>query len=233
MMDIEICIDSYNGALSALHYGAKRVELCSSLNDGGTTPSYAMIKKCSELVGIEVHVMIRPRAGDFVYSEDELLIMKENIIAAANAGAKGVVFGVLDDKNEVDIQANMFLLESVFHLKLEATYHRAIDICENPLNGLENIINMGFNRILTSGMKEKAIDGLAHIKEFVLISNGRIEIMAGSGVNSSNAMNLAKSGVNALHFTARKIEHNEETLKMGTNYVVDSEKIKSISDILS
>lgn len=230
-MDFEICTDSIDGAIIASTLGVKRVELCASLNEGGTTPSYGMIEACVRESNSEIHTMIRPRSGSFVYNEKELLIMERNIIAAAHAGAKGVVFGVLDSNNKLDIQNNLFLMEAAIDNGLQTTFHRAFDLCSNPVRSIEDLINMGFRRILTSGQHEKAIDGIPNILDYVKAANGKIEIMAGSGITPENAKIISETGVNALHFTARMLNEQSQNLMMGSMYTVDENKIQSIMSI--
>jgi len=228
VMDFEICIDSVEAAIIASKYGAKRVELCASLNEGGLTPSMAMIESCVKTSTAEVYVMIRPSSGGFVYTDKELLIMKNDIKAVKGIGAHGVVFGILDEKGEVDIKRNMFLMESAKKFGLGSTFHRAIDVCSDPVNGIEAIVKLGFDRVLTSGQQDKAINGINMLLKMMATANQRIEVMAGSGVSSLNALELARTGINALHFTARIPINENLQLDMGQKYTVDEEKIKAI-----
>lgn len=228
-MDFEVCIDSVEGAIAASHYGAKRVELCSALSEGGLTPSLAMIEACVNQSDSEVFVMIRPSAGGFVYSDHEIELMERDIIAAHNVGAHGVVFGVLKDSLEVDVKKNLFLIETALKLNLGTTFHRAIDVCPNPTKELEHLINLGFDRMLTSGGKPKAIEGIDMIRELHQQANGRIEVMAGSGVNPENTSQFLKSGIEAIHFTAHLKKKSQLPLDMGPEYTVNNEKIQRIA----
>lgn len=230
-MDFEICIDSVEGAIAASKYGAKRVELCTALNEGGLTPNLAMIESVVKISTADVYVIIRPSSGGFVYSDNELKIMERDIRAVHDLGAHGVVFGILEKDGKIDFERNKFLIQTVKKLKLGSTFHRAIDVCLDPLNGIESIINIGFQRVLTSGQQVKAIDGINMIREMVKVASNRIEIMAGSGVNQNNAFTLAKTGISALHFTARKPLKENLKLDMGQKYEVDEEKIKTIIGI--
>lgn len=223
-MIFELCTDSIEGAKMAKMYGAKRIELCSALFVGGLTPSPSLTKRCAEI--IETHVMIRPREGNFVYLKEEIELMFEDISIQAQAGAKGVVFGCLTHDHQINIQQNISLLEAARKYGLATTFHRAFDFVVNPLEGLESIINIGFNRLLTSGKKATAMEGIELIQKLVNSANGQVEIMAGSGVNATNAAVLADVGVDALHFTSH--QSNPYELGMGSANHPTPEKIKSI-----
>ena len=233
MIDLEICADSFETALAAEKFHAKRIELCANLNEGGTTPSFGMIQKCAALKSVEVHVMIRPRSGSFIYTEIELDIMARDIVTSAIAGAKGVVFGCLTKENELDLPSTLFLCEAALKQKMEITFHRAIDFIDNYEKTLDDLINMGVTRILTSGGKNTAIEGIERIKEIVELSKNKIQVMAGSGVNSSNAKQLISTGIQALHFTARKKINSSLDLNMGEEYEVDEDKILAIQKKIS
>ncbi|NOQ72665.1 MAG: copper homeostasis protein CutC [Crocinitomix sp.] len=227
-MDVEVCIDSVEGTIVASKYGAKRVELCSALSEGGLSPSLAMIEACVNNSTAEVFVMIRPSAGGFNYTEAELELMERDIRAASSVGAHGVVFGVLNGLNEVDIKANLFLIETAMELKLGTTFHRAIDLCSDVEKALEGLINLGFDRVLSSGGCSNAAKGLERIKKMVECAQGSIEIMAGAGVDAENVLEIISSGVDAVHFTAKKRIDEDLALDMGPKYVVDDEKIREI-----
>lgn len=231
-MDFEVCIDSAEGAILASKYGAKRVELCSALSEGGLTPGAGLIHECAKLSSADVFAMIRPSAGGFVYSDYELEVMKYDILAAHTAGAKGVVFGILTPECEIDIKRNVYLMETALELGLGTTFHRAFDLATDPLKSLNDIVNMGFDRILTSGQQIKAIEGIELIGELNHKGNGRIEIMAGSGINESNVIDFRQTGIGAIHFTAKKELNENLKLDMGTATTVDEEKIKRISEQL-
>lgn len=231
-MTIEFCIDSYEGALAAKKYGAKRVELCAALNVGGLTPGFGLIQQCASVGEIEVHAMVRPIAGNFIYSPTDLEVMINDIAGAKRAGATGVVFGCLTEADEVDVEATKQLTEFAKSLKLEVTFHRAVDYCKEPLKQVDRLMELGIDRILTSGGKEKAIEGIDTIAEMVKRSGNRIQIMAGSGVNANSVKQLTETGVNALHFTIHKKNNSSEKLGMGTRNEVDEDKIKSIISLL-
>lgn len=234
MIDLEICADSFESAKIAAAYQFKRIELCANLTEGGTTPSFGMIQKCASLKTIEVHAMIRPRPGSFVYSEAELDIMARDLVTAGIAGAKGVVFGCLNKASELDLQATLFLAEIALKQKLELTFHRALDSTSDPLNTLMHLHKLGFTRVLTSGSKTSVSEGLDQLKSMVAFSQqNSIQIMAGGGVNASNAKQLEKLGIHALHFTARKQLNNTLPDGMGQDFETDEEKIKAIRKALS
>tara|TARA_B110000503_G_scaffold125239_1_gene192610 strand:- start:124 stop:816 length:693 start_codon:yes stop_codon:yes gene_type:complete len=230
-MIFELCTDALEGAKMAANYGAKRIELCSALSVGGLTPSPALTAQCATIKAVETHVMIRPREGDFVYQTNDIKVMLKDIQLQAEAGAKGVVFGCLTSDNQIDIQQNITLLEEARKYQLECTFHRAFDFVGSPMEALESLINIGFNRILTSGGKPTADAGMEQIILMVEKAKGEIEIMAGSGVNSSNALALASTGVDALHFTSHNTASYE--LGMGVSNRPNPEKIQSITALFS
>ena len=225
-MKLEACIETLAEAKLAAKCGLNRVELCSALDLDGLTPSAALIKHASAV--IETHVMIRPRAGDFVYSPDEINLMQEDIRKAAELGAAGVVFGCLTVLNEVDENANRQLLKTAKAAGLQCTFHRAFDFVFEMERALEKITDLGFNRVLTSGGQATAVAGLTTIKKLVAQADGRIQIMAGSGVNAGNTHLFSEIGADAIHFSIRKKRNSIGSLSMGANYDVDEEKIAAI-----
>ncbi len=229
-MIFEICTDSFEGAVAAKKYGAKRIELCSALSVGGLTPGYGLIERCSEIPDIEVHVMIRHKEGGFIYSREDVKLMKLDIIAAKNAGAQGVVFGILDKDNNVS-DLNKELVEISRSLGLEVTFHRAFDFVSDFKMSIEKIIEFGVDRLLTSGGKSTAELGLDMITLLQKKYGHKIQIMAGSGITKSNALKIAGSGINNLHFTARKSSGDPAKLAMGELMLVDEDKIKGILDL--
>ena len=231
-MKIEFFIDSVDGAIAAKKFGANRVELCTALKVGGLTPSFGLIKQCVQQ-GVEVHVMIRHVEGGFNYTKEDVLIMLQDIKMVKDAGGAGVVFGCLTPQKELDFESNIDLIEAARNLDLEVTFHRAFDFVTNPTEALTSLINFGVHRILTSGQHNKAINGIENIKEFVKQANGEIEIMAGSGVNSTNAIALSETGIDALHFTIHKLNIETEALGMGVRTLIDEDKIRTIINSIS
>jgi len=202
MMDLEICVESVESAVAAEEGGAQRVELCSALSEGGLTPSAAMIKAARARIGIGVHVMIRPRSGDFVYSDDEFEVMREDIRFARQSGATGVVIGLLTADGEVDVERSRQLVE--LSRPMQVTFHRAIDISRSIEGALEGVIATGADRVLTSGAQQNAMLGAPMLGRLVTQAAGRIRIMAGGGVRAHNARQLAAlTGVEEFHAALR------------------------------
>ena len=187
-MIIEVCAESYEYALKAEKAGADRIELCKDLYLDGLTPDYETAKKTIDTLNIPVFILVRPRAGDFIYSNEEFELIKGDIAKFKEMGCKGIVSGILNDDNSIDIERTKELVE--LSKPLEFTFHRAFDIVISPLKEIENLIGIGVDRVLTSGQKEKAIDGLVLLKQLNSISKNRIKIMPGSGINKSNIVNF-------------------------------------------
>ncbi|MEM9053226.1 MAG: copper homeostasis protein CutC [Bacteroidota bacterium] len=228
-MKFEICTDSLAGVHLAANCGAHRIELCSGLTVGGLTPSYSLSAKCSEI--IETHVMLRHREGDFCYDGEEVELMANDIHHLAKSGIHGVVFGCLTAKSNLDVEACKTLLAAAKKENLDVTFHRAFDFCKSPVEVLHQLIELGFDRILTSGKQAKAFEGIDLIQTLVKEAKGNIQIMAGSGVNASNALELAKTGIDALHFSSHLSQ--EAGLGMGFSNFPDKTKIESIVSLFS
>jgi copper homeostasis protein len=169
---LEICANSVKSCVEAQKGGAYRVELCAGIPEGGTTPSYGDIILARQLLNIKLNVIIRPRGGDFLYDDLEHKIMLQDIKNAVNLGADGVVFGCLTADGDIDIKRNKELIEAAGDLSV--TFHRAFDMCKDPFVALEKIIELGFDRILTSGQKPKAAEGVSLLKELVRKAGDRI-----------------------------------------------------------
>ena len=185
-MIIEVCAESYEHALKAEKAGADRIELCKDLHLDGLTPDYESAKKTIDSLNIPVYILIRPIEGDFIYSNEEFELMKMDIIKFKEMGCKGIVSGVLNDDNSIDIERTKELVE--LSRPLEFTFHRAFDLVSDPFEEIENLIEIGVTRILTSGQKHKAIEGLELLEEFKNFSKNRILIMPGSGISNMNFM---------------------------------------------
>lgn len=197
----EICIDSVESAIIAQAGGAHRLELCDNLHSGGTTPSLGMLKQCQAATSLPIMFMIRPRGGDFLYTAHEIEVMKHDIILAKNAGASGVVLGVLNKEGEVDKETNRTLCELA--RPMYCTFHRAFDMVRNPLEALEDVIELGFDFLLTSGLEANVDLGSGLIAELVAQAGDRIHIMAGAGIHSKNIAELIqKTGVKHIHASA-------------------------------
>lgn len=200
---IEICANSVESAVKAQQAGAYRVELCAGIPEGGTTPSFGEIRMARQLLNhTKLHVIIRPRGGDFLYSPIEQEIMLHDIKVARQLGADGVVFGCLTAEGNVDVPLMKKLMNGVGEMNV--TFHRAFDMCSNPKEALEQIIELGIDRILTSGQEETAEQGIPLLKELVELADGRIIIMPGCGVNAGNIRKIAEeTGTSEFHFSGR------------------------------
>jgi copper homeostasis protein len=199
---IEVCVDSVESAMIAQEAGAQRIELCDNLVEGGTTPSAAMIEIAREKLEIDLNVIIRPRGGDFLYSYLEIEVMRRDIEIAKRAGADGVVIGTLTADGEIDASLCQSLIEIA--RPMSVTFHRAFDVCKNPLLSLEMLIELGFDRLLTSGQENKAKKGIKLISDLIKKADGRIIIMPGSGINESNFLDLMnQSHATEFHLSAR------------------------------
>ena len=181
---LEVCVDSIDSALAAERGGATRVELCSNLFEGGTTPSAGLISAVRHKIAIGLHVMIRPRAGDFCYSADEFEVMQQDILTAKQMGANGVVFGILNTGGSINIERTRKLVELA--RPLTVTFHRAFDMSSDLFRSLEDVIYTGANRILTSGGEPSAVEGLGTLHRLAQAAEGRIILIACGGVRDHN-----------------------------------------------
>lgn len=187
-MIIEVCAESYEYAEKAEKAGADRIELCKHLHLDGLTPNYKTAKKTIDNLNIPVFVLIRPRNGDFNYTEKEFELMKADIVKFKKMGCKGIVSGILNNDNTIDIKRTNELVN--LSRPLEFTFHRAFDMVTDPLKELEKIIQLGIDRVLTSGQKQKAVKGIELLKELKKNAKDKIIIMPGSGINKLNIMNF-------------------------------------------
>lgn len=195
---IEICCGSIQSAANAKAGGAVRVELCQGLVEGGTTPSPATIDYAVKELGLQVFVLVRPRGGDFCYNELEIRTMEEDVAYCKKAGAAGIVVGFLHPDGSIDTALTRRFVE--LSAPLPVTFHRAFDECKEPLKALEQIIDCGCKRILTSGCQPTAMEGADMLQQLVKQSDGRITILAGSGVTPDNVVTLReKTGVSEIH----------------------------------
>lgn len=199
---LEICANSLYSATQAELGGASRVELCQNLENGGTTPSYGQIKLTRESVSIGVHVLIRPRSGDFLYTEQEIMQMGEDILFCKSVGCDGVVIGALTPEGKIDKTQIQTLINLARPMKV--VFHRAFDRCAHPMEAMEDIIALGCDRILTSGQQNSALMGKHLLKDLIEKSKGRIEIMPGAGVDENNLQEILKfTGAKSIHSSAK------------------------------
>ncbi len=198
----EACIESFAQALAAQEAGANRIELCENLAVGGTTPSFGTIKACVEKLAIPTFVMIRPRGGDFVYSEEELQIMQADINCCKQLGVPAVVFGLLIKDSKID-EANTRKLVELAH-PMQVTFHKAFDELNDPLQGLETLIQLGVDRILTSGTKATAAEGAQILNELIARADGRIIIVAAGKVTKVKLNELSQT-IHTSEFHGKKI----------------------------
>jgi len=199
---IEIATSDFLTTKSAVEGGTDRVELCANLAEGGTTPSYAHIKKCRETFDIALFPIIRPRGGDFLYTKDEFEIMKNDIKLCKELGCEGIVIGLLNMDGTIDMTRTSELIELAY--PLEVTFHRAFDRCKDPFAALEELIEIGCQRILTSGQKPTVSEGVDLIAELNKKADDRIIILPGSGVRKDNIKMLAeKTGCIEFHSSLR------------------------------
>lgn len=236
---IEICANSAQSCVEAEMGGASRVELCAGIPEGGTTPSYGEIKTAQALTStIDINVIIRPRGGDFLYTEAEVEAMLFDIELCKQLGVHGVVFGCLTSEGDIDVPLMRRLIEAA--KPLSVTCHRAFDVCRDPFAALEQLIELGCDRILTSGQQSTAEKGIPLLKQLVERAGQRIIIMPGCGVREGNIARIeAETGAREFHTSARSVVHSQmryrkEEVPMGSSAVTsefetvqtDREKVK-------
>jgi copper homeostasis protein len=242
-MDLEVCIDSVESAVAAERGGARRVELCSDLLEGGITPGAGLITTVRRRVAIDLFVMIRPRGGDFCYTAPEFEVMQEEIRQARRLGADGVVLGVLDEDGCVDVVRTGQLVELA--APLPVTFHRAIDMTPDLLVSLEAILATGASRILTSGGAPDATCGVAEIARMVQAANGRLTIMPGGGVSTDTIGAIAETtGASEFHSSVRTafqspVLFRKEEIAMGDihdgeyrRFLVRAEEVRALVNVL-
>jgi copper homeostasis protein len=244
-MTIEIVVYNFESAVKAHAGGANRIELCDNPGEGGTTPSMGMIETVRNKLNLDLFVMIRPRGGDFYYSADEYEIMKRDIMMAKRLGADGVVFGILTASGRIDIPRCTELIQLA--KPMSVTCHRAFDMTRDLSLSLEECITCGFDRVLTSGGKLKAIDGVENIAALKVQAGGRISLMPGSGVNESNVVEIVtNTKADQIHFSASMLRPSEMEFRnpyiqgmgsdSGSEFVVrtvDPTIIKKIATLIS
>ena len=232
---LEVIGFSVEGCIAAQDAGADRIELCDNPGDGGTTPSYGFIKSARKLLQIELYTMIRPRGGDFIYSDEEFEIMKEDINACKNLGCDGIVLGLLKSNGEIDKDKTALLVTLAYPMGV--TFHRAFDRTNDYLKALHDVIDTGCERILTSGLHPTAMEGLEVLQKLIQ-NSGDLIIMPGSGIRSSNIKLLAESLDTMEFHTSARISRS--SIQPGSLFIkenldpitVDINEIKKIKTIL-
>ncbi|HHF2958151.1 TPA: copper homeostasis protein CutC [Vibrio alginolyticus] len=240
---LEVCIDNIESLHYAIAGGATRIELCSSLALGGLTPSYGFMQQAARISTIPIYAMIRPRQGDFFYSEEEIEMMRWDIEAAHQSGLDGVVLGVLTQEGGIHMPFATALCEFAQELGLGVTFHRAFDQCRNAQSALEEVISLGCERILTSGLAPSAPAGQKALKSLVEQAQGRIAIMAGAGVNASNVRALVEdTQVTEIHLSGKttrpsKMNFVAEQSKMGAtdvdDFLIPITSTQAITDVVA
>lgn len=235
-MKLEICANSFQSALNAQIAGADRIELCTELALGGITPSHGLIEKVVSELDIEVYVLIRPRSGNFTYTDEEFDVMKRDIEFCKRIGCQGIVSGILMKDNSIDIKRTEQLLK--LSSPLDFTFHRAFDLIPNAVEGLQQLMDIGVPRILSSGQQPSAEQGLPLLKKLLQLSQSKISIMPGAGISANNAHLFKEAGFREIHCSASSVMKNDYAPKLpmssrqafdesGTT-VSDIEKIKKI-----
>ena len=208
---LEVCLESIESAVAADRGGAQRVELCANLLEGGTTPSAGTIRVVRERVHVAIQVMIRPRGGDFLYSEPEFASMRHDIRVAKELGADGIVLGLLNADGTVDVERTRELVEIASPLPV--TFHRAIDVSRNLFDALEAVIATGAARVLTSGGEPSVVDGAKTVARMVQKAGDRILVMPGCGIRRDNILEIAReTGAHELHIAL------DETVESGMQF---------------
>ncbi len=219
MPELEICCDNFACAEAASVAGAERIELCSALGEGGVTPSAGIIRQVITNLNVKVHVLIRPRGGDFLYAPNEIDIIKKDIQLCKEMGANGVAVGFLNTDGSIDMELTAEIIQMSRPMKV--TFHRAFDMCKDPLQALEDLKVLGVDYLLTSGQAPKAMDGADLIRQLVERAEGKIKIMPASGVRTPLLKELhQKTKAHAYHMSARiplesQMQFRQATVSMG------------------
>jgi copper homeostasis protein len=227
-MILEIACNNFNSVATAAANGADRIELFSNIHEGGVTPSLGTMKAAAAF-GLPVYAMMRPRGGHFCYSPQEVETLKWDIDSAHEAGVQGIVFGALTAQGEIDTA----LCENLLSLwGKPATFHRAFDLLGSPFTALEQLIDMGFERVLTSGGAATAVEGILLIEELVVASKGRIQILAGAGINKGNVGTFSKiAGLEGVHTTAKRMI-TDSGVASGPLWESNADEIRAIKALL-
>jgi copper homeostasis protein len=234
---IEIATTDFTTTESAVEGGADRIELCSALNEGGITPSFGLIKQCRKAFDVALFPIIRPRAGDFLYTDEEFELMKSDVLLSKQSGCEGVVIGLLKKDGTIDLERTAALIELAY--PLEVTFHRAFDRCKDPFQALEELIEIGCQRILTSGQKQTAPEGIDMISKLIKEADDRIIVMPGSGVRKDNIKMIADN-TGAIEFhsslkgqTSSKMNFIHHSFNETFNPAIDPAEVKALREMLN
>lgn len=231
---LEICCGSYYDALQAASGGAKRIELNSGLHLGGLTPSLGSLELVKEHCNLKVIAMVRPRGGGFCYSEEDFRVMVRDSEQLVRHGADGIAFGCLNEDGSIDKARNEELISIIHSYGREAVFHRAFDCSSDPYKAMETLIDMDVDRVLTSGLKPKAMDGRVLLKELCERYKSQIEILAGSGINASNARRLMdETGITQVHSSCKAWIKDPTTMVNGVSYSYAAAPFESCYDVVS
>ncbi|MCR9182964.1 MAG: copper homeostasis protein CutC [Flavobacteriaceae bacterium] len=232
-MLLEICAANIQSAINAEKAGAHRIELCSELAVGGITPSFGTLKTVLETVSLPVFVLIRPRSGNFIYTEDEFEVMKADIRQSKSMGCAGIVSGVLNADNSIDFERTKELVE--VSTPLPFTFHRAFDCVNDPMEGIDQLAEIGVNRILTSGQQATAEDGLRLLVQLKEKANKRLIVLPGGGINAENAKLFKQNGFLEIHASASALISKTEKPKIAMNsatFFEEGKQFESNSEII-
>ena len=218
-MVIEICCSSISSVKNAINYGANRIELCQDLRNDGITPSKRLLNSAIKISTKPINVLIRPRIGDFFYNSEEIKLIEYEIKQIKSLPINGIVIGILNRENDLPINVLKKLVEIIKPLDL--TFHRAFDIVNNPIKSMNTLIDIGFDRILTSGQSDTAEKGLKMLLELKEKANGKISIMPGGGINENNCHIFLKNGFNEINLPEKKKKKENEP-------IADPEIIKKV-----
>lgn len=231
---VEICCGSYDDARQAAIGGAKRIELNSALQLGGLTPTEATLRMVKEELPLQVAAMVRPRGAGFCYSDEEFRVMERECAALLQAGADGIVFGCLQADAALDMEKNRRLTARIKEMGREAVFHRAFDCVRDPFEAMEQLIELGVDRVLTSGLKPKAVEGRELLRQLQERYGSRIQILAGSGINASNAVSLMEyTGVRQVHSSCKAWREDPTTVKNGVSYSMAAGAQELCYDVVS
>ena len=245
MIRFELCANGYQSIVNGVSGGADCAELCEALEVGGVTPSYGTLLRCRgekcfartgaiHRAAIPIRILIRCRPGNYIYNDDEIAIMCEDIKMVKNLGYEGVVIGALNANGDLDVPAIKKMMAAGEGMKF--TFHRAIDACNNPLDAMETLISLGFDKVLTSGCKPTAYEGIDMIREMQTLFGDRINIMAGGGINEKNVERIiSATGITNVHasLTSPVAEGFDNTGAIMAYKISNLERIKKFKDIVS